>query len=171
MNTFPKRRPQHTPVPTSGIRLPKVDSEPPDPLALAERATLAEPSARVSAVVPVSVAVVEKAHEVHLDDEVLTPRIVTFSVDDAVLAVVKVPLIECSPLSKLTPVERQVASLAARGLSNAAIGKQRGKSERTIANQMASILRKLEVGSRYELAALLAPCDLEREGQDGNDQP
>jgi DNA-binding CsgD family transcriptional regulator len=143
-----KQSPLHTPVPASGVRLPAVDSEPPVPVQLVE-----------SSHPP------EEAHEGRADDEVLTPRIVTFSVDDAVLAVVKVPLIERSPLSKLTPVERHVASLAARGLSNAAIGRQRGKSERTVANQMASILRKLSVGSRYELAALLAPCDLELEQQ------
>ena len=154
MKTDTKRSAQPTPVPASGVRLPAADSDQPPALQLAE-----------------------KTHEVCAEDEVLTPRIVTFSVDEAVLAVVKVPLVERSPLSKLTPVERQVASLAARGLSNAAIGRQRGKSERTIANQMASILRKLDVGSRYELAALLAPCDLELEqrqasdGSPGSDQP
>ena len=161
-----KPSPLPTPVPASGVRLPAADSEPPAPVHLVE-----------SSHPP------EKAHEVGADDEVMTPRIVTFSVDEAVLGVVKVPLVERSPLSKLTPVERHVASLAARGLSNAAIGRQRGKSERTVANQMASVLRKLHVGSRYELAALLAPCDLDLEqpgeqggstaspGSPGSDQP
>ena len=104
------------------------------------------------------------------EDSILTPRIVTFNVDDAVLAVVTVPLVESSPLGKLSPVERHVASLAAQGLSNAAIGQYRGKSERTIANQMASVLRKLKVGSL--LPAHRAPCavdpDLERNGHERN---
>ena len=96
------------------------------------------------------------------DDEVPTPRIVTFDVDDSFLAVVRVPLEAGSALLKLSPVERQVASLAAEGLSNAAIGLRRGTSERTVANQMASILRKLGVGSRYHLASRLACCALDR---------
>jgi DNA-binding CsgD family transcriptional regulator len=96
-------------------------------------------------------------------DEALTPRIATFNVDDSVLAVLTIPLVDDASLCKLTPVERCVASLAAEGLSNAAIGHRRGTSERTVANQMASILRKLNVGSRYHLAARLALCDLAKE--------
>jgi DNA-binding NarL/FixJ family response regulator len=100
-----------------------------------------------------------------IDDEDMlpTPRMATFNVDDAMLAVLRTPLVAGSPLSKLTPAERHVAILAAQGLTNAAIGHHRGKSERTIANQMASILQKLEVGSRYQLAALLARCDLDHD--------
>jgi DNA-binding NarL/FixJ family response regulator len=100
------------------------------------------------------------------EDNVPTPRIATFSLYDSVLAVLRLPLVEGSPLAKLSPAERHVATLAARGLSNAAIAHQRGKSDRTIANQMASFLQKLGVGSRYELTALLAPCDLDRERGD-----
>ncbi|MGH7437311.1 MAG: helix-turn-helix domain-containing protein [Polyangiaceae bacterium] len=140
-----KQTQQHTPVPMSGVRLQANDAEP------------AGPEIRDEKGVPM----------IDDDDPILTPRIVTFNVDDAVLAVVTVPLVEGTPLGKLTPVERHVASLAARGLTNAGIGEQRGKSERTIANQMASILRKLKVGSRYELAALLAPCDLEADRNSG----
>jgi DNA-binding CsgD family transcriptional regulator len=90
-----------------------------------------------------------------------TPRIASFSIDQAVLAVVTVPLERESPLAKLTPVERQVAILAATGRTNAEIGRRRGTSERTVANQMASILRKVGVGSRYHLTARLASCPLE----------
>ena len=95
-------------------------------------------------------------------DEIPTPRIVTFSVGESLYAVLSVPLVNRSAMSQLTPVEREVATLAAAGMSNAAIGRCRGTSERTVANQMASILRKLEVGSRYELAAHLALCSLEK---------
>jgi len=53
----------------------------------------------------------------------------------------------------LSSAEREVANDAAAGLSNAAIAKKRGRSVRTIANQLASVYRKLSVASRAELAA------------------
>lgn len=56
-------------------------------------------------------------------------------------------------LSKLTPAERAVAEAMIDGKSNAEIAKLRGRSVRTIANQIASIFRKLGVGSRAELAS------------------
>ncbi len=55
----------------------------------------------------------------------------------------------------LSAAEVQVANDAATGLSNAAIGKKRSRSPRTVANQLASIYRKLGVASRAELAARL----------------
>jgi len=60
-----------------------------------------------------------------------------------------------SPIAPLglSAAERQVAGDAAAGLSNAAIAKKRGRSPRTIANQLASIYRKLGVTSRAALAA------------------
>jgi DNA-binding CsgD family transcriptional regulator len=56
----------------------------------------------------------------------------------------------------LTAAEREVASLAAAGLTDAAIARRRGRSARTVANQMASIRRKLRVCSRREVASRLA---------------
>jgi DNA-binding CsgD family transcriptional regulator len=96
------------------------------------------------------------------DDE-SSPRVVSLQVGEAQFAVLSVPLADSSTLLELTPVERQVAQLAAAGLSNAAIGRCRGTAERTVANQMASILRKLRVSSRYELAARLALSSLGKE--------
>ena len=52
----------------------------------------------------------------------------------------------------LAPAEREVMSLVLQGLSNAAIARRRSTSARTVANQIASIFRKLGVGSRNELA-------------------
>jgi DNA-binding CsgD family transcriptional regulator len=54
---------------------------------------------------------------------------------------------------KLTACEREVAAAAAAGLSNQEIAVKRGTATRTVANQLASIYRKLGVGSRAELAA------------------
>src|SRR5262245_53383763 len=53
----------------------------------------------------------------------------------------------------LTEAERRVALALLAGCSNAEIARMRGSSPRTIANQVASIFRKLGVRSRAELAA------------------
>ncbi len=60
-----------------------------------------------------------------------------------------------APLATLTKAEREVALLVLRGLSNAAIAKQRRCAVRTVANQLQAIYRKLGVGSRAELGALV----------------
>ncbi len=60
----------------------------------------------------------------------------------------------------LTQAEREVALAAARGLSNAAIAAARGAAVRTIANQLAGIMKKLGVASRVELAARFTVADL-----------
>lgn len=62
-------------------------------------------------------------------------------------------------LARLPAAEREVARLAVAGLSNADIAAARGVSERTVANQLASAYRRLEVGSRRDLAARLARGD------------
>ena len=54
----------------------------------------------------------------------------------------------------LTRSEMDVLSLVRLGWSNAKIAKQRGRSEHTIANQIAALLFKLEVPSRRALAAV-----------------
>jgi DNA-binding CsgD family transcriptional regulator len=56
----------------------------------------------------------------------------------------------------LTAAEREVAALAAAGLSNGDIARRRGRAPRTVANQLASVFRKLGVASRAELAARCA---------------
>ncbi len=68
------------------------------------------------------------------------------------------------PDGVLTAAEAAVAALAAQGLSNRGIAARRCTSVRTVANQMAAILRKLGCGSRRELAVravrgALGDCD------------
>lgn len=75
--------------------------------------------------------------------------------DGETLVVVSLPITTGDVLETLTPIERAVALDAVAGLSNAAIAKKRERSVRTIANQLASIYRKLGVGSRAELCALV----------------
>jgi DNA-binding CsgD family transcriptional regulator len=54
----------------------------------------------------------------------------------------------------LTEAEREVLALVREGLSNADIARRRGRSVRTVANQIASIFAKCGVRSRAELFAL-----------------
>jgi DNA-binding NarL/FixJ family response regulator len=63
------------------------------------------------------------------------------------------------PRSQLTEAERDVALAVARGLSNAQIASARSASPRTIANQVATIMRKVGVSSRVELASRFGAPD------------
>lgn len=56
----------------------------------------------------------------------------------------------------LTAAEAEVARLAIAGLSNAEIAERRAASVRTVANQIAAVLRKAGVASRRELVARCA---------------
>lgn len=58
---------------------------------------------------------------------------------------------EAADASMLTASEREVLALIAEGGSNAEIARARSTSPRTIANQVASILRKTGCTSRFEL--------------------
>jgi DNA-binding NarL/FixJ family response regulator len=77
----------------------------------------------------------------------------TVKVGDDVLTALVVPSVRPRGLRGLTPRERAVAEGVARGESNRDIATRLGRSERTIANQLASIYRKLGVASRSELRA------------------
>lgn len=59
-------------------------------------------------------------------------------------------------LSSLTPAERRVANALIEGSSHRGIALERGVSERTVASQIASIYRKLQVSGRRELTAMLS---------------
>lgn len=75
--------------------------------------------------------------------------------DDAEVLLFSAPQNELAPRVPLTPAERAVASLAARGDSNRAIAERRGVSVATVAKQLASAYAKLGVGTRAELGRLL----------------
>lgn len=72
------------------------------------------------------------------------------------LVVISLPSDAGSGLQALTRAERDVVCDVLAGHSTAAIAHTRGRSPRTVANQLASVYRKLGVGSRAELAARLA---------------
>jgi DNA-binding CsgD family transcriptional regulator len=71
------------------------------------------------------------------------------------LAVLSFSLPDSAPPDTLTVAERAVAAALLEGLSNAKIASARRTSVRTVANQVASVLRKLGVRSRSEAAAVL----------------
>jgi DNA-binding NarL/FixJ family response regulator len=56
-----------------------------------------------------------------------------------------------SPPAQLTSAERAVLARVVRGESNQAIARARKTSARTIANQVASLLRKTGCSSRFDL--------------------
>ncbi len=58
---------------------------------------------------------------------------------------------------RLTPREREVARLTARGASNVEVAAALGVSRATVRNHMTSVLRKAGVPNRTRLADLLAP--------------
>ena len=58
---------------------------------------------------------------------------------------------ESAPPPQLSTAETAVLDRIVRGESNAAIAKARKTSERTVANQVASLLRKTGAASRFEL--------------------
>ncbi|WP_238739310.1 response regulator [Pseudomonas putida] len=58
-------------------------------------------------------------------------------------------------LKALTDRERQTLELIARGMSNKLIAREMGLSEGTVKIYVGNILRKLEVSSRLEIAALV----------------
>ena len=62
---------------------------------------------------------------------------------------------DSSTLEELTDGERSVALLATEGLSNTDIAERRGCSVRTVANQLASVYKKLGVSSREQLVSRL----------------
>src|ERR1041385_7904718 len=85
--------------------------------------------------------------EQNLDHSVVGER---FEIDGAELFLLGTPsLSECLP-DDLTMAEKDVAARVLEGLSNRDIARMRGTSVRTIANQVASIFRKLKVTARVE---------------------
>lgn len=72
------------------------------------------------------------------------------------------PLVSAAPAraraqaltATLTEAEREIWELVREGLGNEAIAARRGRSVRTIANQVSGLLRKLDVTGRRALAAL-----------------
>ena len=84
-------------------------------------------------------------------------RVLTVRVGQSEYAILSAPLPGFGEAGEeLSPAELDVARRILDGRSNAEIAAERATSARTVANQLASIYRKLGVGSRAELAATWA---------------
>lgn len=82
-----------------------------------------------------------------------------FDIGSDAFAVFEFPLASVAPSpfeANLTESERSVMTLMLEGKTNLEIAAARRRALRTVANQVASIFRKLGIGSRYELYALAA---------------
>lgn len=89
------------------------------------------------------------------------PVVSLFSFVGQTFAVVSIALAPVLPPT-LTAAERDVVAQILQGKSNAAIARARGVAVRTVANQVASILKKLRVGSRAALIARLTRAAADR---------
>jgi DNA-binding CsgD family transcriptional regulator len=65
------------------------------------------------------------------------------------------PLPASAALERCTAAEREVLAELVAGASNREIARRRGRSVRTVANQVASLFRRFGVASRRELLAAL----------------
>ena len=82
-------------------------------------------------------------------------RSVELEVGGEQLVVLSYPIRATSSLRGLSGAEKEIVAGVLAGLSNASIARRRGTATRTVANQLAALYRKLGVGSRRELVALL----------------
>jgi DNA-binding NarL/FixJ family response regulator len=80
---------------------------------------------------------------------------VRFKLGRARYVALSLPLDLPSRPPELTDAEKQVLALLIEGRPNRFIARARRTSVRTVANQVASIFKKLSVTSRAELVALL----------------
>jgi DNA-binding NarL/FixJ family response regulator len=80
----------------------------------------------------------------------------TFELGEDRYALLEWPAADRRLPESLTPCEREIAALVLAGLENAEIARRRRRSVRTVAHQVESIFRRLRVGSRLELFALLS---------------
>jgi len=75
------------------------------------------------------------------------------NLDGEDFAVLHFPIASQTDLTGLSDAEGEVANAIVKGMSNEEIARMRRTSNRTVAKQVASIFKKLGVGSRRELVA------------------
>lgn len=86
-------------------------------------------------------------------DAVFSPRLAGFVLDafaDEVATPVAAPTFD-PELDQLTPRERQVLRLIARGYAYKEIAKELGISTKTVESHVSAVLRKLQLTNRYQL--------------------
>ena len=96
-------------------------------------------------------------------------RITELEVGEERLVVLSFPLASYQLPETLTEAEYEIGLALLQGKSNREISDLRGTSERTVANQIASIFRKMDVSTRAEFARLAARPDETGEDLDAAD--
>jgi len=96
--------------------------------------------------VPVVIVMAAHAHYREIDSLVARQSLVEAT--DCVQRVLSVPLPDPSDLTLLSIAERSIVGLLLDRRSNAEIARLRATSPRTVANQLASVMHKLQVGGR-----------------------
>ena len=91
---------------------------------------------------------VDAIQRVHDGDAVFSPRLAGF-VLDAFAGEITGPL--DPELDQLTPREREVLRLIARGYAYKQVARRLGISIKTVETHVSAVLRKLQLSSRYEL--------------------
>ena len=84
------------------------------------------------------------------------PRATTFGCGPDTFAILSFPIEEPPLPDTLSTAEKEVCLLLLDGATNAEVAERRRTAVRTVANQVASILRKLGADSRAELPLALA---------------
>lgn len=92
---------------------------------------------------------VEAIERVHSGDAVFSPRLAGFVLDAFAGAV---PAPEDPELDQLTPREREVLRQIARGYSYKQVARRLSISVKTVETHVSSVLRKLQLSNRHELA-------------------
>jgi DNA-binding NarL/FixJ family response regulator len=92
---------------------------------------------------------VEAIKRVHDGDAVFSPRLAGFVLDAFAGAA---PPATDPELEQLTPREREVLRLIARGYAYKEVARDLGISVKTVETHVSSVLRKLQLSSRHQLA-------------------
>jgi predicted ATPase/DNA-binding SARP family transcriptional activator/DNA-binding CsgD family transcriptional regulator len=127
---------------TSGIALSPIERALHEPYLAAARSRLGE-AAWEEALAAGRTMSLEEAAEYALSEGKEPPT----------AAIAQGPSTRAEPISNLSPREREVAVLVARGLTNRQIARELSISERTAANHVTKILRKLGLQSRAQIAS------------------
>ena len=92
----------------------------------------------------------DAVRRVHDGDAVFSPRLAGFVLD--AFAGELAPGVSLDPvLDRLTPREREVLRLIARGYTYKELARRLGVSVKTVETHVSSVLRKLQLSSRHEL--------------------
>ncbi len=94
-----------------------------------------------------------RTEQVAEGDAVFSPRLAGFVLDafaDGAQATAPTPSFD-PEFDQLTPRERQVLRLIARGYAYKEIARELGISAKTMESHMSAVLRKLQLANRYQL--------------------